>query len=167
LIDAGSTSSAPQRTEAQDEALQRALRYLGYRPRSEAEVRSHLRQRGYAAAAIEHSVQRLRQLNYLNDSNFARSWAASKVTGSGYGPKRIEQELRAKGILPELIREVISDIFGADEETRNAKCLLERRYKKSDLDDPKQQRRAVAFLLRRGYSSKVIYNILKYSVEEP
>ena len=48
-----------------------------------------------------------------------------------------------------------------------AKRLLERRYKQSDLNDPKQQRRAVAFLLRRGYSSKVIFNILKYSAEEP
>ena len=164
---AASTNSASQGIQSQGEALQRALRYLGYRPRSEAEVRSHLRQRGYDAAAIEQSVHRLHQLNYLNDGNFARSWAASKVTGQGYGPARIEQELRAKGIEPALIREVVSDTFGAGEETRNAKRLLERRYKKSQLEDPKQLRRAVAFLLRRGYSSKVIFNILKYSVEEP
>jgi regulatory protein len=167
LTAAGSTHSVSHRTVSPNEALQRALRYLGYRPRSEAEVRRHLRQRGYAVETIEQSVQRLRQLNYLNDGNFARSWAAAKVTGRGYGPKRIEQELTTKGLLPALIREVLSETFGADEEAHNAKRLLEKRYKKSYLDDPRQQRRAVAFLLRRGYSSKVIFDLLKYSVEEP
>jgi regulatory protein len=164
LIDAGSPSSAPQRSEAQEAALQRALRYLSYRPRSEAEVRSHLRQRGCTATAIERSVERLRQLNYLNDGNFARSWAAAKVAG-GYGPKRIEQELKAKGVGPAIIRAVVTEAFSEGEEA-HARRLLEKRYRKLELNDDKTLRRAVAFLQRRGYSSKVIYDTLKYSVED-
>lgn len=165
MIAARSTSSPAHTSAPAEEPLQRALRYLGYRPRSEAELRQHLRQRGYDAPAIDGCVQRLRQLNYLNDSNFARSWAASKVSARGYGPKRIGDELRAKGIAPAVIREVVAESFGADEEKQNAKRLLARRYRDLDLKDPKQLRRAAAFLLRRGYSSKVIYEILKFSIE--
>ena len=166
MIDAGSPNSAPQRSDAQEETLQRALRYLSYRPRSEAEVRSHLRQRGCARAAIERSVERLRQLNYLNDGNFARSWVAAKVAGSGYGPKRIEQELKAKGIGPAVIRDIVTEAFSEGEEA-HARRLLEKRYRKLELNDDKTLRRAVAFLQRRGYSNNVIHDILKYSVEDP
>ena len=167
MIAAQSTSSDRKHTEPQEEALQRALRYLSYRPRSEAEVRSHLRQRGCPGAAIERSVERLRQLNYLNDGNFARSWAAAKVAGRGYGPRRIEQELRAKGIGPAIIRDIVTEAFSQGEEARHARRLLEKRYPKLELNDDKTLRRAVAFLQRRGYSSKVIYDILKFSVEDP
>lgn len=165
MIAAPSPSSERKQTEAQEEALQRALRYLSYRPRSETQVRSYLRQCGCAAAAIERSVERLRQLNYLNDGNFARSWAAAKVAG-GYGPKRIEQELKVKGVGPAIIRAVVTEAFGEGEEAHHARRLLEKRYHKLELDDDKTLRRAVAFLQRRGYSSKVIYEILKYSVED-
>lgn len=159
MIAARSTSSPSP------DAFQRALRYLGYRPRSEAELRKHLRQHGYDAAAIDQSVARLRELNYLNDGNFARSWTAAKVTSRGYGPKRIENELRAKGIKPTVIREAVVEAFSEGEEKRNAKHLIARRYSDLDSKDPKQLQRAAAFLLRRGYSSKVIFEVLKFSVE--
>lgn len=165
MIGARSTSLPAQSARPREDALQRALRYLGYRPRSEAELRNYLRQRGYDGAAIDQSVERLRQLNYLNDGNFARSWTASKVTSRGYGPKRIENELRVKGIKPALIRDTVAEAFGDGEERRNAKRLIARRYKDLDLKDPRQLQRAAAFLLRRGYSSKVIYEILKFTVE--
>ncbi len=166
MIAAPSTSSDRKNTDPQEEALHRALRYLSYRPRSEAEVRNHLRERGYVDAAIDRSVERLRQLNYLNDNNFARSWAASKIAGRGYGPRRIEQELRAKGIGPALIREVVTEVFRDGDEARQARRLVEKRYHKLEPNDDKTLRRAVAFLQRRGYSSKVIYDIVKYSIDE-
>ncbi|MBM4264123.1 MAG: regulatory protein RecX [Deltaproteobacteria bacterium] len=161
---AARSPSSPSQPPAQD-AFQRALRYLGHRPRSEAELRSHLRQRGYDDHAIDRSVARLRELNYLNDGNFARSWTAAKVTSRGYGPKRIENELRTKGIKPAVIRDAVVEAFSAGEEKRNAKRLIARHYRNLDLKDAKQLQRAAAFLLRRGYSSQVIYEVLKFSLE--
>lgn len=165
MIAARSTSSPSRSSPPSADAFQRALRYLGYRPRSEAELRGHLRQRGYSARDIDECVARLRQLNYLNDNNFARNWTVSRVTARGYGPKRVEMELRAKGIEPAVIREAVIETFSAGEEERNARRLLSRRYKNIDLKDAKQLQRATAFLLRRGYSSKTIYTVLKFSVE--
>jgi regulatory protein len=111
-------------------------------------------------------LEKFRSLNYLNDETFARNWARSRAETRGYGPKRIEQELRTKGIGQALIRQVLRETFGQLDESARAKSLLEKRFKNKHLDDPKVLRRAVGFLQRRGYSSKVIFDLLKYPLEE-
>jgi regulatory protein len=88
------------------------------------------------------------------------------VEARGYGPKRIEQELRTKGIGPELIREALGQTFAPGDESARARLLLVKRFKNQQLDDHKMLRRAVGFLQRRGYSSKVIFDVLKYTVED-
>jgi len=111
-------------------------------------------------------LEKLCSLNYLNDETFARNWARSRAETRGYGPKRIEQELRTKGIAPALIREVMRETFGEVDESARANSLLEKTFKGKRFDDPKMVRRAVVFLQRRVYSSKVIFDLLKYPLED-
>jgi regulatory protein len=111
-------------------------------------------------------LEKLRSLNYLNDEAFARNWARSRAETRGYGPKRIEQELKTKGISPALIRVVMRETFGQVDESTRAKSLLEKRFKSKQFDDPKMVRRAVGFLRRRGYTSKVIFDLLRYPLED-
>jgi regulatory protein len=152
--------------DSEENALQRGLRFLGYRPRSEAEVLSDLVRRGYSTAVAEATLEKLRSLNYLNDERFARNWARSRFETRGYGPKRIEQELKTKGISQELIRVVIGETLSQDDEAEKAKLVLEKKFKHKKFDDVKTARRAAAFLQRRGYSSKVIVDLLKHSMED-
>jgi SOS response regulatory protein OraA/RecX len=44
--------------------------------------------------------------------------------------------------------------------------MLAKRFKNRQLDDQKTLRRAVGFLQRRGYSSKVIFDLLKCTIED-
>jgi regulatory protein len=111
-------------------------------------------------------LEKLCSLNYLNDEAFARNWARSRAETRGYGPKRIEQELRTKGIGQALIREAMRETFGQVDESARANSLLEKRFKSKQFDDPKMVRQAVGFLQRRGYSSKVIFDLLKYPLED-
>jgi regulatory protein len=156
-----SQSSAPR-----GEALECALRFLGYRPRCAAEVHNHLVSRGYSAAAVAGAIEKLHSLSYLNDENFARDWAASKFISRGYGPKRIEQELRSKGIREALIRDVLRETCDPGCEADRARSLLEKKFDSQNLTDPKVVRRAVGFLERRGYSSEVIFAVLKYPAQD-
>jgi regulatory protein len=111
-------------------------------------------------------LENLRSLNYVNDQIFARNWARSRSDNRGYGPKRIEQELRSKGIGPTLIREAVHEAFSPGEEVEKARILLLRRFKDQKLNDPKTLRRASAFLQRRGYRAAVIGDLLKVSIED-
>jgi len=86
--------------------------------------------------------------------------------GRGYGPKRVDQELRKKGIRDALIREVVRETFDPVGEREKAKSLLEKRFKNKQLSDPKMLRRAAVFLERRCYSSQVIFDLLKHAAAD-
>jgi regulatory protein len=148
------------------DGLECALRFLGYRPRSAAEVYNHLISRGYSPAAAAGTLEKLQSLSYLNDATFARDWAASKFKSRGYGPKRIEQELRSKGICETLIRDVLRETCDPRCEAERARALLGKKFESQNLTDPKVVRRAVGFLRRRGYSSEVIFALLKYPTQD-
>lgn len=142
-----------------------ALRFLGYRPRSAAQVHDHLISRGYSPAAAAAALEKLHSLSYLNDEKFALGWANSRLS-HGYGPKRIEQELRSKGIRESLIREVLRETFDSEREANKARTLLAKKFDSQNLTDPKVARRAVGFLHRRGYSSNLIFTLLKDSTQD-
>jgi regulatory protein len=111
-------------------------------------------------------IEKLRSLNYINDESFARNWALSKAQNRGYGPRRIEQELRTKGIGQSVIREVIRETLGQYDEMTQARRLLTKRFRGENFRDRQTQRRAAAFLQRRGYSNRVISDLLRISIEE-
>ena len=74
--------------DSPEQALQLALRYLSYRPRSELEVRNYLRQKGCEPQVSAAVIAKLRSLNYLDDLSFAQIWVRSRLESRGYGPTR-------------------------------------------------------------------------------
>ena len=69
-------------------AMGRALNLLGYRARSEAEIRDRLTRYGYLEETIEGVVLRLEELGYLDDAEFARMKAREKARRYGPGGSR-------------------------------------------------------------------------------
>ena len=90
----------------------------------------------------------------------------SKTQTLGYGPKKIEEELGAKGVAQSLIRAAVRATFNQNNEQEIATKLLEKTYHGKNLSDPKILWRAATFLQRRGYSSQIISNLLGVPVEE-
>jgi regulatory protein len=141
------------------------LRFLGRRARSETEISEHLKRQGYAPALAALTLEKLRRSRYAGDESFARNWARSRADDRGYGPLRIEQELRAKGIDESLISDALRDNFGGADEREKARRALEKQFRRDKLDDAKILRRAVAFLQRRGFSETVILDLLRPNEE--
>jgi regulatory protein len=105
-------------------------------------------------------LEKLHASRYAGDQIFAREWTRGRAESRGYGPLRIEQELRAKGIGDALILEILHEIFAGDYERRKAMEILQKQFGREKLADPRILRRAAAFLQRRGYSETVIQDIL-------
>lgn len=152
---------ANKRDENPEPAFDCALKFLSYRARSEKEVGKKLVQLGFSEKTVAATIDKLRALHYLNDETFAREWARGRAEGRGYGPLRIERELRQKGIERSMIHEVVREAFGQGEGKDKARALLEKRFHGKDLGDRKILSRAVAFLQRRGYSSSMIAELVK------
>lgn len=152
--------------ESRQGALRAALKFLGHSPRSEAEVRAKLARLDFSKTAIDATLARLRSLGYVNDENFARDWSRSRAEGRGYGPLRVERELRAKGIEGSLVRRIIEETFCRGQGRETARKLLEKRFGGKDMGDEKVLRRAVAYLQRRGYRGSVIAEVLRVPFED-
>ncbi|NCO65125.1 MAG: hypothetical protein COW32_10895 [Candidatus Aquicultor secundus] len=143
-------------------AVNRAVLLLSYRARSEHEVSDRLKTAGFNPDIISEAISELRRLGYLNDEDFARSWTKSRMNSKLYGPKRIKQELRLKGIPDEIIAEKLEENTSPDEEYKLAKRLAETKlptYK--GLDKNASFRRLSQLLLRRGYTASIVYDVCK------
>jgi regulatory protein len=129
-------------------------------------VKSYLRRRGGADTIVEATIEKLRGYNFINDETFARNWALSRAQSQGYGPRRIEQELKTKGVTDAVIRAVVKEIFDQEDEEKRARKVLKKQFGSENFQEPRVLRRALAFLQRRGYSSKVIFTLLRCPIDD-
>ena len=78
-------------------AYDNALRLLSFRAHSEKELYDKLK-RKYNASAARLAVEKCKEAGLLNDEQFAALLADELVRRKHYAPKRIENELIARGI---------------------------------------------------------------------
>jgi regulatory protein len=138
-----------------------AYRYLSYRPRSRAEIEAKLRDKEFDEAIVAAVLVDLARLGYVNDEQFARVWARGRIRLRGFGRRRIDQELKAKGVDQEIIRETFAEVFGETSETETAKQVAEKKLRTMQHVEPEARKRRLAGLLeRKGYAFDVIREVL-------
>jgi regulatory protein len=137
-------------------ARERALRLLGLRDRSRREIELRLRQAGFEAGVIAETVEWLAGLSYMDDRRFAAAYAAEKRRG-GWGPRRIETELAAKGVERRVIAEALAPLeqaetgSGGDVDLALEQTVRRRFAGQFAVDPEAAERRLAGFLARRGY----------------
>lgn len=134
---------------------ERALTLLEYRARSVDELRRKLIQKGAPKDEVEDVLRRLVEQKLLDDADFARQFARSKVMGAGASKLRITQELRRKGVAAEVAARAFDEL-GAEEgidPSASIHRVAEKKWKTlGKLDDFTRRRRLYAFLARRGFN---------------
>ena len=91
-----------------------AVRYIGYRPRSEAELRNRLERRGFSADIIDKVVIRLKEQGLVDDVAFARFWTENRESFRPRSQSLTALELKQKGITNEIIKQSVSAIDDED-----------------------------------------------------
>ena len=97
-------------TDLYERCLGAVLRYLAYRPRSEAEVRQRLLYRGFRADIVDKVITRLKEQRLIDDVAFAFYWKDSRLSFSPRSKRLMKRELRQKGISSEIADEVVEDL---------------------------------------------------------
>jgi regulatory protein len=107
-------------------------------------------------------VEHLTRLGYVDDRTFARQWAAGRVRLSGFGRRRIEQELRQKGVDKDVIHEALKEVILPEDERETARALTLRKLKTmKDVLPETRKRRLAAFLERKGFSYEIIREMIR------
>ncbi|BBL78882.1 hypothetical protein RxyAA322_07360 [Rubrobacter xylanophilus] len=139
-------------------AMSRALNLLGYRSRSEKELRDRLRRFGHSGEVVRAVLGRLRELGYVDDEEFARE--LSRAKGRRYGPRRVAAELRRRGVDEETTGRVVEEAFAGRSQLEEARRAAARRYNRGGGSDA-QARRVYGFLMRRGYPAEVCARVAR------
>jgi regulatory protein len=144
-----------QRDEFQD-ALDRALHFLGSRPRSEREIRTRLGRAGVGPDLLEQVVDKLRQHGLVDDAAFARYWIDNRERFSPRGARAIKAELRQKGLTSEVITEEVEEAESVDEEGGARTVALKQAKRFAKLDRQAFRQKMWAVLARRGFDFDAI-----------
>ncbi len=140
-----------------NKALNYSFLLLKYRARSRNEIVSRLKNKGYAPATRERIVDYLEENNYINDRKFTHFFVSYSLE-KGWGPVRIDFNLKELGISEALRKQVLERDFAYNDRVRE---IIERKlehYKrrKPSLAAAKISRKIVMHLVRKGFDYKII-----------
>lgn len=141
----------------QDHAMQYALRVLGYRARSEAEMRQKLQRKGFSPLVTDRTLAALMRLGLLDDREFSRGWVDART---GYGQIRLRQELRQKGVDHDVAEETIAMARTAEDEFVSARRIAMRAVRTQTPPlDRATMLRLRRLLIRRGFPAEIVYRV--------
>jgi len=135
-----------------------ALHYLGYRPRSESELRERLKRRGFAGDNVKTVLARLKEQGLVDDLAFAQFWKDNRQSFSPRSQWLTRHELKRKGVAEEVIDQVVADI---DDEDSAYQAAMSKARSLSIADYQGFRHRLDEYLKRRGFGYGVINNTLK------
>ncbi len=143
------------------QCLNAALRLLTSRDHGCTELAQKLQQRGFNAQDIEPVIKECIRLSYLDDERFSLGFMQQLVR-KGYGPKRIRQRLRSRGVSMAMIQEVLSRHL--PESVQVETCRMTANKKLSSVafvsKSGELKVRLYRFLTGRGFTPEVIRTIL-------
>jgi len=144
-----------RREEAEQRAVDRALNYLSFRPRSREEVRRYLRRKETPPEIIDAALARLDRLDFVNDHSFAEFWIGTREQFSPRGARALKNELRMKGVDREVVNELVDDEQDGERALRAGRKKAMLLVNIPDMDYATFRNRLGSFLQRRGFGYEV------------
>ncbi len=139
--------------KAAPDAFQQALGLLARREHSARELKGKLALRGHAGVESVAAIGRLKNLAYQDDDRFGASLARRRAA-QGYGPRRIQAELKSHGLADDAIRAVLAAL--EVDWNAIATAQLRRRPARQAASDHAARAAEAAFLLRRGFDAATV-----------
>jgi regulatory protein len=175
-VKVGNEYSEAELSELEDESqfgklYARALEYCLLRPRSMREVRDYLwcktrpgkyksrtgemRERaGVSQSIVERIFNRLVERGYVSDEKFARWWVENRNLKKGASLRKLQAELRAKGVESTIIEATLHESSRTDEEELQ-KIIAKKRRRYDD------EQKFMQYLVRQGFSYDAVKEALR------
>ena len=130
-----------------------ALRLLGYRMRSCAEMKQRLTEKKYPKKIIEEVIDKLLKIGYLNDDEFANAFAHDKVKNKRIGPMALRVEFIPHKIESDILEITIDKVYEKYPISDLIKQLLDKKKIQFGTKlDQKTKKRIQDLLGRKGFS---------------
>ena len=148
------------------EVIDKLLRYCDYQERCTSEIYRKLKLLGIEDESQQRElIKELLEMDILNESRFADSFARGKFKIKKWGFGRIRNELKYRGITENLIEIALSKIDEADYQVQFEYLAI----KKWELLKAKsifeKKAKFYKYFYNKGYSGDMIVEFLKYHSE--
>lgn len=137
----------------------RALNALTSRARSAKELERWLANKKQAREYIAPTIEKLTELGFLNDAEFAKQFARSRAVGRGMSKRRIQAELARRGVSRDLADIALAEVIDEEQidESAQIQAIADKKMRSlAKLAPDVQRRRLYGFLARKGYSSDLV-----------
>jgi regulatory protein len=141
-----------------------AIKALGRHMRTEVELRRLMQMRvepgEHGHAIIDATIARLKGNGYLDDTAYAEIYARLRQQNEKLGQRRVSQVLTQKGVPRQIVTDAVEARYAdTDEEALARQYLGRKRLPKPE--SPKDTARVMRRLVAAGFSTSVIYKILR------
>ena len=149
--------------KARQRTLDRAVNLLTYKPRSVKELRERLLEKDWTNEQIvDETIEKLKFYGYLNDAQFAQSFAASQIRQKPVGKRVLQQKLAQKKLDKETVEAALEQAL---EETPEAEIIdraIEKRLRlKGKPETREDAKKFYDYLLRQGFSYDLVSNKMR------
>jgi len=140
-------------SELKSKVFNSAIRLLGYRMRSCTELKNRLIEKQYPIKYIDESIDKLLEMKYLNDTEFAKAFANDKVNSKKIGPIALRREFLVHKIEPNILESTIEEVYQKYPISEMIKLLLSKKKIQSGSKlDQKSKKRITDLLSRKGFN---------------
>ena len=138
----------------------RAMHLLSDMGRTESQLRTKLKQGGYAEDAVEAAIRYVKSFGYIDDLDYAKRYIQNRQNQKS--KRELYAQLVGKGIERELIELAMEECYtGEDDEIEAIRRLAaKRKYHFRDATREEQQKQT-AYFMRKGFSYENIRRALE------
>jgi regulatory protein len=144
--------------KARERTMNRAVKLLAAKPRSVAELRERLLEKSWTDNSIVAGViERLEEYGYLNDAQFARDVALSKLRQKPQGKRALQYSMSRKKIDRETVEAAVKDAFEKIPEETLIDTAIEKRLRLKGIPETREDKKKFFdHLLRLGFDYDLI-----------
>ena len=142
--------------EAVNKAIEVSVKFCSYRERSEKEIIKKLTDKKFSKEIISSTLRKMKDLNFVNNLRFAKSFSRGKNRGNRWGKIKIRYELVGKGLNDEEITIGLDSIDSKMyKESLKKNIEIFRKKNKSDNNN-----KLIGHLARKGFEMNLILNYI-------
>jgi len=158
-----------KKTLSVDAVLLRMQNYCAFSERSTEEVRKMMKDFDLNPADAWTVLERLTKAGFINEARFAKSFAGGKFRIKKWGKRKIEVEMKKKGLSEELIEKGLNELPEKDY-TDTLDELLKKKWaqisrKEVEKDDyeakQKNRQKLIRYALQKGYEMDLVMERVK------
>ena len=140
--------------------LPKARAYCARQERCQQEVRDLLYAWGGQREEVEQVIAQLIGEGFLNEARFAEHYAVSKSRQKGWGRRKIELALKAKGVSASCIASGLKAIDG-EEEGEQLRTAVAKRWERTKETDPFIRReKVVRYFVGKGFGREEVEGVI-------